>query len=1013
MCVSCDSAYHLGCVEPTLARVPLYDWFCGDCAKDGNTAEALAQGIWAPSTLSSSSSPSADAAAAKDSATGSSPNSSNSSKDPDCETGSQQKRIQQQRRAEIPVKGGEMKGDGKAAAAGNGCAAGGGGEAWTEGGGSSSEEAEGSRENRQDSGSGCDTRSGSASRMRGVSSMKGRALRYGFGNGGQFTLKEFALMADGWRSSYLARRGLGDDATEEEMEAEFWKLVGPDPPEDDVKVLYGSDLDTGAVGSGFPWSRGGGTGDGHAAAAEQGPQSKRRRGWCDNTEEDADHEEYSYEDDTWNLNCLPTADGSLLQFLGTHIQGVMVPWLYVGMAFSAFCWHNEDHYLYSINYLHAGSPKRWYSVPGAMAGQFETAVQELFPELFEAHPDLLMQLVTMAHPSELAKRGVPVASTTQREGEFVLTFPQAYHAGFNMGTNCAEAVNFAPPDWLPWGNAAQERYRVHRRKPVFSHEGLVLSLVDLLTKQSREGVHTSGELYRFLRDEVEVLAVAQEKEMAAARRLGCTRFEPMEKLVERLRGYNSRPATSFKSATLSKGTATSVAVGHSGGSRRRSGDSCVIGHAHQSHGDDGILTAIESASPVQGPQCTVCHQYCFLALAVCDTCHGAAASGRRGSRSGSGSFRRFACGRHLEQLCACPCSSYTFYVRKDAAALRAASSGLSSLYDYLEVWADEARGIIAAVNGGADADPAREAAENIDCAGDNELVGAVRVKGEGASEDERETLNSAATSSSSKSLVAPKAERKGLPAAVGEGGKVSRSQISRRHTAPTMPPSPGKGEEFRSTLLPPRWHERPTLGYLKELIRVGAELGGSEVLLTDLAALVDGCARWTKTVRMLVGRENALRRVLVTTGAATTGGVGSGNNGGAGEGQNGSAAGNKTKRREPAAFHKVTSLLKREGGLPARAPELTEELCSLLLGACDLRKQVRLVLGLGEDEVCMVCVCLGFTAVIFYMVPWPSQALHMVFGRQGWSEDPLEVCFDVGKDSDESFTLWNGTGGLQ
>lgn len=43
-------------------------------------------------------------------------------------------------------------------------------------------------------------------------------------------------MADGWRSSYLARRGLGDDASETEMEEEFWKLVGPDPPEDDVKV---------------------------------------------------------------------------------------------------------------------------------------------------------------------------------------------------------------------------------------------------------------------------------------------------------------------------------------------------------------------------------------------------------------------------------------------------------------------------------------------------------------------------------------------------------------------------------------------------------------------------------------------------------------------------------------------------------------------------------------------------------------------------------------------------------
>lgn len=43
-------------------------------------------------------------------------------------------------------------------------------------------------------------------------------------------------MADSWRSNYLARRGLGDEATETEMEEEFWRLVGPDPPEDDVKV---------------------------------------------------------------------------------------------------------------------------------------------------------------------------------------------------------------------------------------------------------------------------------------------------------------------------------------------------------------------------------------------------------------------------------------------------------------------------------------------------------------------------------------------------------------------------------------------------------------------------------------------------------------------------------------------------------------------------------------------------------------------------------------------------------
>lgn len=59
----------------------------------------------------------------------------------------------------------------------------------------------------------------------------------------------------------------------------------------------------------------------------------------------------------------------------------------------------------------------------------------------------------------LQARGVPVHRLVHQEGSFVITFPNAYHSGFNTGFNCAEAVNFGPPDWLPYGTDIAEKYR--------------------------------------------------------------------------------------------------------------------------------------------------------------------------------------------------------------------------------------------------------------------------------------------------------------------------------------------------------------------------------------------------------------------------------------------------------------------------------------------------------------------------------------------------------------------------
>lgn len=66
-------------------------------------------------------------------------------------------------------------------------------------------------------------------------------------------------------------------------------------------------------------------------------------------------------------------------------------------------------------------------------------MEATWPELFEHNPDLMLQLVTMVDPRWLVSRGIPVFRARQREGQFVVTFPRAYHGGFNFGYNIAGA----------------------------------------------------------------------------------------------------------------------------------------------------------------------------------------------------------------------------------------------------------------------------------------------------------------------------------------------------------------------------------------------------------------------------------------------------------------------------------------------------------------------------------------------------------------------------------------------
>jgi histone demethylase JARID1 len=271
---------------------------------------------------------------------------------------------------------------------------------------------------------------------------------FGFEEGGVYSLKQFQEKAHAFKQMHFANKTPFDPITnapkpitEDDVESEFWRSVGN--LTETIEVEYGADVHSTTHGSGFP-------------TIEKQPRDP-------------------YSTDPWNLNILPYAPDSLFRHIKSDISGMTVPWLYVGMVFSTFCWHAEDHYTYSANYQHFGATKTWYGIPGEDADKFEQAMRDAVPELFESQPDLLFQLVTLLTPEQLQKAGVRVYALDQRAGDFVITFPQAYHAGFNHGFNVNEAVNFAPPDWEPFGEHGAQRLQDYRRQPCFSHDELLLA----------------------------------------------------------------------------------------------------------------------------------------------------------------------------------------------------------------------------------------------------------------------------------------------------------------------------------------------------------------------------------------------------------------------------------------------------------------------------------------------------------------------------------------------------------
>lgn len=323
-----------------------------------------------------------------------------------------------------------------------------------------------------------------------------------------FTFRSFKAFADWSHRLHFSCDQNGnpsDPPSLKQMEGEFWRLV--ENGDEEFETFYGSDLDASKFPTAF-------------VQPTLNPQT------------------------SWNVSMWPCSVNSCLRHLSkeqlinghpSHLEfflkilGVMIPWVYFGSSLSAFCWHVEDHALYSINYLHKGAVKIWYGIPSALSSNFEATMRDVFPKLFKADPNLLHRLVTHLSPMEIQKRGVPVYRLKRDilfrihldvriehfPGSFVVTFPNGYHSGFNCGWNCAEAVNFAPPDWLPFGTDVVNKYRKQKRKTTFSHDALILHILISKDKLStdEEISFAIGELFLRIQEERRRRRIAYESDI--------------------------------------------------------------------------------------------------------------------------------------------------------------------------------------------------------------------------------------------------------------------------------------------------------------------------------------------------------------------------------------------------------------------------------------------------------------------------------------------------------------------
>ncbi|EJS44293.1 gis1p [Saccharomyces arboricola H-6] len=137
---------------------------------------------------------------------------------------------------------------------------------------------------------------------------------------------------------------------------------------------------------------------------------------------------FPYDLTLWNLNNLSDSISSSNRHIFSGQSKSMVPW------------HLDEQNRCSINYLHFGSPKQWYSIPCSNTDRFLDLLSNEPINEKKRCPAFIRHQNILTSPDFLKKNDIKFDRVLQFEHEFIITFPYSMYSGFNYGYNLCESI---------------------------------------------------------------------------------------------------------------------------------------------------------------------------------------------------------------------------------------------------------------------------------------------------------------------------------------------------------------------------------------------------------------------------------------------------------------------------------------------------------------------------------------------------------------------------------------------